>query len=76
MKTILVRGDSEPPRELREIVHNGSTEVDEVRGGAEPWQQGADRVVIWNGTNVIVDDRRLRWPEDVDELRVLLNTAG
>jgi hypothetical protein len=77
MKTLLVRGDDEPPPELRAIVHNGSTEVDEIRGGYEAWQrQTADRVVIWNGRDVIVDGRGLRWPDDLDELKLLLETGG
>ena len=76
MKTLLVRGDSDPPRELREMIQAGSTEVDEVRGVRDPWQRGADRVVIWNGRDVIVDDRRLRWPDDLDVVRMLLQTGG
>jgi hypothetical protein len=77
MKTLLVRGDAEPPHELRAIVQHGSTEVDEIRGGDEAWQrQSADRVVIWNGREVIVDGRGLRWPDDVDELKLLLETGG
>ena len=30
MKTLLIRGDSDPPPELREIVRAGSTAVDEI----------------------------------------------
>ena len=76
MKTLLVRGDSDPPRELCDIVSAGSTEVDEIRSGKDVPQHGADRVVIWNGRDVIVDDRALRWPEDRDELKLLLQTGG
>jgi hypothetical protein len=76
VKTLFVRGDADPPHELREIVHAGSTEVDEVRGADAPPTRDADRVVVWNGTTVTVDDRRLRWPDDEDELRLLFQTSG
>ena len=76
MKTLFVRGDIDPPPELREIVQAGSTEVDEIRGAAGPRAHDADRVVTWTGTTVTVDDRRLRWPDDEDELKLLLQTGG
>jgi hypothetical protein len=75
MKTLLVRGETEPPAALRDLVRAGSTEVKEVRSdaGARPY---ADRVVVWTGSTVVVDDRRLRWPDDLDELRLLFQTSG
>jgi hypothetical protein len=76
MKTLLVRGDSELPRELRDMVKSGSTEVAEVRASSAGSVHEADRVVTWNGNTVTIDDRRLRWPDDRDELKVLLQTAG
>ena len=76
MRTVLIRGGDEPPAELRHIVETGSTEVLEVSGDDRRATQDADRVVIWNGHDVIVEDRRLRWPEDEDELRMLFQTGG
>ena len=72
MRTVLIRGGDEPPPELRHIVEIGSTELLEVSGDDDRATQDADRVVIWNGHDVIVEDRRLRWPEDEDELRKAL----
>ena len=61
MKTLLIRGDSDPPAEVRRIVASGSTSVDEVstrdlstfvsREGF-----GVDRVVVWAAP----DDRAVR----------------
>jgi len=76
MRTVLIRGGDEPPPELRHIVATGSTEVLEVAGDDGRATQDADRVVIWDGRDVIVEDRRLRWPEDEDELRMLFQTGG
>ena len=72
MRTVLIRGGDEPPLELCHIVGAGSNEVLEVSGDDHRATQDADRVVIWNGQDVIVEDRRLRWPEDEDELRKAL----
>ena len=76
MRTVLIRGGDEPPSELRRIVETGSTELLEVSGDDGRATQDADRVVIWNGHDVIVADRRLRWPEDEEELRMLFQTGG
>jgi len=77
MRTVLIRGGDEPPPELRHIVATGSTEVLEVPDDDDGRAtQDADRVVTWNGRDVIVEDRRLRWPEDEDELRMLFQTGG
>ena len=76
MKTLLIRGDEEPPPELREIVRAGSTEVDEVQRADRLATENADRVVIWNGRDLEVENRRLRWPEDEDELRLYFQSAG
>jgi hypothetical protein len=75
MKTLLVRGEHDPPAALVDLVRAGSTEVKEVRAdvGTRPY---ADRVVVWTGSSVVVDERRLRWPDDLDELRLLFQTAG
>lgn len=61
MRTLLIRGESEPPPEVRHIVASGSTSVDEVstrdlatfvsREGF-----GVDRVVVWAAP----DDRAVR----------------
>lgn len=75
MKTLLIRGTHEPPGELRQIVESGSTEVAEV-ARAEEAPRDADRIVEWNGRELVMDDRRLRWPEDEDELRLLFQTTG
>jgi len=76
MKTLLIRGSLEPPHEVREIVERGSTEVAEVARAGDDIRRDADRVVEWNGREVIFDNRRLRWPEDEDELRMLFDTGG
>jgi hypothetical protein len=76
MKTLLIRGNEEPPRELREIIEAGSTEVEERTEMSQAARQAADRVVIWNGKQVVLDDRRLQWPEDRDELRMLFQSGG
>ena len=76
MKTLLIRGNDEPPRELRDIIEAGSTQVDERTEMSPAARDAADRVVIWNGRQLAFDDRRLRWPEDRDELVLLFQTGG
>src|SRR5918993_891362 len=70
MRTLLIRGSHEPPDGLRRIVEGGSTEVAEV-ARREDARGHVDRIVEWNGREVLLEDRRLRWPEDEDELRML-----
>ena len=76
MKTLLVRGSHEPPEGLRRIVNGGSTEVAEVARREDARGGDIDRVVEWNGRELRLDDRCLRWPEDEDELRMLFETGG
>jgi hypothetical protein len=76
MKTLLIRGSHPPPPEVREIVEGGSTEVAEVARADDASAHDADRVVEWNGRELLFEDRRLRWPEDEDELRLLFQTGG
>ena len=76
MKTLLIRGTHEPPGELREIVKGGSTELAEVARADEAAMRDVDRIVEWNGRELVMEDRRLRWPEDEDELRLLFQTGG
>lgn len=52
MKTLLIRGESEPPAEVRQIVRAGSTSVDEVSAKelstfVSRQGFGVDRVVVW-----------------------------
>ena len=52
MKTLLIRGDSEPPPELRAILRAGSTAVDEVSTNelstfVSRQGFGVDRIVVW-----------------------------
>jgi hypothetical protein len=52
MKTLLIRGESEPPGEVREIVQAGSTSVDEVSTNelstfVSRQGLGVDRIVVW-----------------------------
>jgi hypothetical protein len=52
MKTLLIRGESDPPPELREIVRAGSTAVDEVSTAelstfVSRQGFGVDRIVVW-----------------------------
>jgi hypothetical protein len=76
MKTVLIRGTHEPPAGLRDILDGGSTELSEVARAEEARGQDADRIVEWNGRELVFEDRRLRWPEDEDELRMLFETGG
>ncbi len=76
MKTLFIRDTEEPPRELRDIVRAGSTETAEMKRQDVPPTVSADRVVVWDGRHVIVDDRRMRWPDDEDEVRLLFQTGG
>ena len=76
MKTLLIRAGTAPPPALRRIVEAGSTEVAEVASRSDARAQSADRLVEWTGRDLIVDDRRLRWPEDEDELKMLFQTGG
>lgn len=76
MKTLLIRGPSAPPPALRRIVESGSTEVAEVASRRDARAESADRLVEWTGRDLIVDHRRLRWPEDEDELKMLFQTGG
>ena len=76
MRTLLIRGTLEPPTDLREIVEGGSTEVVEVAQADDVARRDADRIVEWNGRELVFENRRLRWPEDEDELRMLFQTGG
>lgn len=84
MKTLLIRGETEIPPLVREIVRAGSTEVREI--GAEEVRDRigeADRIVVWqHGAIELRDGRpgapttRLRWPQDEDTLRLLFQSGG
>jgi hypothetical protein len=76
MKTVLIRGTAALPRELREIVEGGSTELAEVTGRDDVRARDADRLIEWNGRALLVGDRWLQWPEDEDELKMLFQTGG
>ena len=76
MRTLLIHDADEPPREVRDIVRGGSTQVDEVTHADASARRKADRVVVWKDNAVIVDDRQLRWPDDRDELVMLFETGG
>jgi len=75
MKIVLIRGRHQPPQKLRDIVERGSTELTEVESSARA-PADADRIVEWNGRELLFEDRRLRWPEDEDEIRMLFDTGG
>ena len=76
MKTLLVRGSHAVPGELRQIIEGGSTELTEVARADDARGRDIDRVVEWNGREIALDERRLQWPEDEDELRMLFQTGG
>ncbi len=76
MKTLLIRGADAPPPELRRIVEAGSTEVAEVASRDEARDRPADRLVEWTGREIVIESRRLQWPEDEDEIRMLFQTGG
>jgi hypothetical protein len=85
MKTLLIRGEGEPPAKVRDIVRAGSTEVretDELKAAAA---SDADKVVIWRGGEMEVCGPgdagtaaadHLKWPEDEDKLRMYFETGG
>ena len=75
MKTVLICGTHQPPNELRDIVERGSTEFIQV-SSANDAPRDVDRIVEWNGRELVFEDRRLRWPEDEDEVRLLFQTGG
>jgi hypothetical protein len=75
MKTVLICGRHQPPEELRHIVERGSTEFIQV-SSANDAPRDVDRIVEWNGRELVFEDRRLRWPEDEDEVRLLFQTGG
>ena len=76
MKILLIRDADEPPREVCDLLRAGSTQMDEMRRSDLPPVITADRIVVWDGRHVVVDDRPLRWPEDEDELRMFFQTGG
>jgi hypothetical protein len=75
MKTVLICGRHEPPNELRDIIERGSTEFLEVKSPGDA-PRDADRIAAWTGRELVFEDRRLRWPEDEDEVRLLFQTGG
>jgi hypothetical protein len=75
MKTLLIRGVEPPPTAVREIINAGSTEVTEVNEGTEAAGY-VDRIVEWTGRELLIGDRRLRWPDDENELRMYFETGG
>ena len=76
MHTLLIvsSGTAVPP-ELRQIIEAGSTSVDETAPN-EGSGKTADRVLIWSDHTLHIADKALRWPQDEDEIRLLLQTAG
>jgi hypothetical protein len=84
MRTLLI-SDGEPPREVREIVEAGSTEVQEMDELRSDAAATVDRVVIWRAGEVEVRGSgdasgaaasRLKWPEDEDKLRLFFQTGA
>ena len=76
MRTLLIHDADEPPRELRDIVRAGSTELVERSSTVDAARGAADRVVVWRDNALTVDNRQLRWPDDRDEITMLFDTGG
>ena len=77
MRTLLLsRTDAPVPPALREIIDAGSTIVEEVRSPDDATNTAADRVLSSEPGLLRIGDRRLRWPDDEDEIRLLLQTGG
>ena len=76
MHTVLVvEGHSPVPAELREVIDAGSTSVQQVEADARRIP-AADRLLVWRGDELRLGERRMRWPEDAEEIRMLLQTGG
>jgi hypothetical protein len=85
MKTLLIRTDGEPPREVRDIVQSGSTELREMDELTVDATAQADRVVIWRSGEVEVRGGAdvngtacncLKWPDEEDKLRLYFQTSA
>ncbi len=77
MRTMLViQNETAVPAELRQIIDAGSTSVEQVPPGAVLRADATDRVLMWEPGLLRIGERRLRWPDDEDEIRLLLQTAG
>ena len=85
MKTLLIRGDGEPPSEVRDIVRAGSTELREMDELKAEAAAEADRVVIWRSGEVEVRGGAdvqgtagscLKWPDEEDKLRLYFQTSA
>jgi hypothetical protein len=77
MRTLLLSRTEAPiPVALRHIIEAGSTVVEEVRSPDDATNTAADRVLSWEPGLLHIGDRRLRWPDDEDEIRLLLQSGG
>ena len=77
MRTLLLsRTESPMPPALRQIIDAGSTVVEEVRSAEDALDPANDRVLAWEPGVLRIGDRSLRWPDDEDEIRLLLQTGG
>ena len=77
MRTLLVsRTEAPVPAALREIIDAGSTIVEEVRSPDDATNTASDRVLSWEPGLLRIGARRLRWPDDEDEIRLLLQSGG
>jgi hypothetical protein len=61
---------------LRQIIEAGRTAVEEVRSPDDATNTATDRVLAWEPGLLRIGDRKLRWPDDEDEIRLLLQTGG
>ena len=76
MRTLLVTTDDVLlPMELRRIIDAGSTAVEETRS-PDRAARAHDRILTWGQGALQVGDRRLHWPDDEEEIRLLLQTGG
>jgi hypothetical protein len=76
MHTVLILDSDAPlPAELREVIQAGSTSLQQI-GRDAPRIPMADRVLVWRGHALQLGDRGMRWPEDADEIRMVLQTGG
>jgi len=73
MRTLLIQNTpaDAPPRELYDIIRNGSSVILVIDAPDEGFRVCVDRVVVWNDPQLQIDDRMLSWPADEAEVRLM-----
>jgi hypothetical protein len=78
MRTLVIQSspDAVPPKDLSDIIANGSTVVLVTEAPDEGFRAYVDRVVEWRDPELTIDNRTLIWPDDADEVRELFKSGG